>query len=188
MATWPTTKASTQHVDSGSDKPRLARADIKQNIDNVNDIIDMFNITSPSDQETLVYSAANSRFEMAPIQQKAFGVFSGSFVGGDTFGLDDNSNSTDPYGLLTAGNPFTITSTCFFELYFSKNTALGGGGIATGAILKDSGGTTITDGNGPFGLVLALELTAGTYYLEITGAGGAGCSLEGYAILNKVST
>jgi len=188
MPTWPTTKASTSNVDSGSDKPRLARADIKDNIDNTNKIIDMFNITTPSDQDTLVYSTANARFELAPIQQKAFGVFSDSFNSGDTFGLNDNSNSTDPYGLLTSGNPFTTTSTCFFELYFSKNTALGGGSIATGAILKDNGGTTIKSGNGPFGLVLALELVAGTYTMEITGAGGTGCSLEGYAILTKVST
>ena len=33
---WPSgTKASTTNVDAGSDKPRLARPDIKQNIDNV---------------------------------------------------------------------------------------------------------------------------------------------------------
>lgn len=43
MTTWPSgTKASTEHLDAGSDKPRLARPDIKQNVDNVNDIIDYF--------------------------------------------------------------------------------------------------------------------------------------------------
>lgn len=41
MTTWPSaSKASTANLDSGSDKPRLARADIKQNVDNVNAIID----------------------------------------------------------------------------------------------------------------------------------------------------
>ena len=55
MTTWPSsTKASTANVDSGYDKPRLARPDIKQNIDNVNDIIDYFNgggsITATGDQ------------------------------------------------------------------------------------------------------------------------------------------
>jgi len=39
----PTTKASTTHVDEGSDKISLARPDIKQNIDNVNEIIDHLN-------------------------------------------------------------------------------------------------------------------------------------------------
>lgn len=38
--TIPSTKASTANVDAGSDKISLARADIKQNIDNVNEIID----------------------------------------------------------------------------------------------------------------------------------------------------
>lgn len=36
----PSVKASTQNVDQGGDKISLARADIKQNIDNVNEIID----------------------------------------------------------------------------------------------------------------------------------------------------
>ena len=40
---WPNgTKASTANVDQGADKIALARPDIKQNIDNVNDIIDYF--------------------------------------------------------------------------------------------------------------------------------------------------
>ena len=38
--TIPSTKASTANVDAGSDKISLARPDIKQNIDNVNEIID----------------------------------------------------------------------------------------------------------------------------------------------------
>jgi hypothetical protein len=43
MTTWPSgSKASTANLDSGTDKPRLARGDIKQNVDNVNDIIDYF--------------------------------------------------------------------------------------------------------------------------------------------------
>lgn len=36
----PTTKASTDNVDAGADRISLARPDIKQNIDNVNEIID----------------------------------------------------------------------------------------------------------------------------------------------------
>jgi len=44
---YPTVKAGTTHVDQGSDSPKLARSDIKQNIDNVNDLIDHFNGTGP---------------------------------------------------------------------------------------------------------------------------------------------
>ena len=37
---FPTVKAGTTHVDAGTDRPSDARADIKQNIENVNAIID----------------------------------------------------------------------------------------------------------------------------------------------------
>jgi len=58
----PTTKASTANVDQGSDRISLARPDIKQNIDNVNEIIDHLTdsvtqkvaIIEPSDTETQV--------------------------------------------------------------------------------------------------------------------------------------
>lgn len=55
MTTWPSgSKATTTHTDSGTDLPRLARADINQNILNTNDIIDYLNgggsITITGDQ------------------------------------------------------------------------------------------------------------------------------------------
>jgi len=61
---WPSgTKASTNNVDQGGDKISLARADIKQNIDNTNDIIDTFNISSPSDGDLLQYSSSSGKWE-----------------------------------------------------------------------------------------------------------------------------
>jgi len=39
---WPTTKATTLALDDSTDDPNVARPQIKQNIDNVNDIIDFF--------------------------------------------------------------------------------------------------------------------------------------------------
>lgn len=66
MTTWPAgSKASTENLDSGSDKPRLARADIKQNVDNVNAIIDMFNIDSPIDKQYLAYDGNTQNFELS---------------------------------------------------------------------------------------------------------------------------
>ncbi len=68
MTTWPSgSKASTANLDSGTDKPRLARPDIKQNVDNVNDIIDIFNIASPQNKQFLKYNSSNSRFELTTI-------------------------------------------------------------------------------------------------------------------------
>ena len=64
MTTWPSgTKASTANLDSGTDKPRLARVDIKQNVDNVNDIVDFFDGSSPADGDIFVYNSSNAKFE-----------------------------------------------------------------------------------------------------------------------------
>jgi hypothetical protein len=66
MATWPSaSKASTTNLDSGTDSPASARADLKTNVDNVNSVIDMFNIDSPSNNQILKYNNSNSRFELA---------------------------------------------------------------------------------------------------------------------------
>lgn len=65
MPTWPSgSKASTSNLDAGTDSPRLARTDIKQNVDNVNSIIDMFHIDSPSANQVLKYNNGNARFEL----------------------------------------------------------------------------------------------------------------------------
>jgi len=61
---WPSgSKAGTTNVDAGTDRPSNARADIKQNIDNVNAIIDEFNISSPSNGDLLQYSTSTSKWE-----------------------------------------------------------------------------------------------------------------------------
>lgn len=44
---WPTTQAGTTHLDSGNDNPGNARADIKQNVDNVNAILDFYSTSGP---------------------------------------------------------------------------------------------------------------------------------------------
>ena len=94
MATWPTgTKASTANLDSGTDSPRLARADIKQNVDNVNAIIDMFNISSPTDNQILKYNTANARFEL-DTDATGSAVAATTFVGDDSTGTAVNPGET----------------------------------------------------------------------------------------------
>lgn len=64
MTTWPSaTKASTTNVDAGTDQISLARADIKQNMDNVNDIIDIFNIASPTNGDLMQYNSSTTKWE-----------------------------------------------------------------------------------------------------------------------------
>ena len=61
---WPkNTKASTNNVDAGTDSITSARADIKQNFDNVNDIIDHLNISSPNNGDLLQYSTSSGKWE-----------------------------------------------------------------------------------------------------------------------------
>ena len=60
---WPTSsKATTTHTDSPGDNPQNARAEIKQDIDNVNAIIDTFDISSPVNNDTLAYNGATGKF------------------------------------------------------------------------------------------------------------------------------
>ena len=112
MATWPSaSKASTNNLDQGSDSPRLARADIKQNVDNVNDIIDMFDISTPSDNQILKYNNSNARFELGT-DSAAGGI---TFVGDDSTGTEVSLNETfkiaGTQNITTAVSGDTITVT-----------------------------------------------------------------------------
>lgn len=102
MTTWPSaSKASTSNLDSGSDKPRLARADIKQNVDNVNDIIDMFNIDSPLDKQILAYDSGTAKFVLT------------QSINSQGITIDDNnisaSRSNDDINLQASGTGMVTT-------------------------------------------------------------------------------
>lgn len=74
---WPkNTKASTNNVDEGTDLISNARGDIKQNIDNVNSMIDTFDIGGDSagqiaDGDILKYNSSASAFQ--PVASTAIG-------------------------------------------------------------------------------------------------------------------
>ena len=63
---WPSGhKAGTTTTDAATDRIDLARADIQQNIVNVNEIIDMFDLASePSNGQILKYNTTTDRFEV----------------------------------------------------------------------------------------------------------------------------
>lgn len=106
---WPkNTKASTNNVDEGTDLISNARGDIKQNIDNVNDMIDTFDIGGDSagqiaDGDILQYSSSASAFQ--PVASNSIGganqlvIPFGGFVvnkwsgdtGYDSAGYDDRN-------------------------------------------------------------------------------------------------
>ena len=115
MATWPTgTKASTANCDAGTDSPRLFRSDAKQNIDNVNAIIDMFNIDSPSNGQILKYNTSNARFEL-DTDATGSAVSATTFVGDDSTGTAVNPGETfkiaGTQNITTAVSGDTLTIT-----------------------------------------------------------------------------
>ena len=112
MTTWPTTKATTTYLDQGTDSPRLARPELKQNVDNVNDIIDMFNIASPTNNQILKYSTAAGRFELATDTSTGITLVGDDSTGtlisdGETFKIAGAGNITT----AVSGDTITITGT-----------------------------------------------------------------------------
>tara|TARA_Y100001963_G_C6791855_1_gene455973 strand:- start:5594 stop:6199 length:606 start_codon:yes stop_codon:yes gene_type:complete len=201
MPTWPTTKASTNNVDSGSDKPRLAREDIKQNIDNVNSIIDIFNIGSVSEGQTLVYDSDNARFNVGNVQQKSIGIFAQTLTSFDDSTRKVDITWTDQYGLVSDSSNdkhFDINATCFVEVFVVKNVASGGYGTIPSLDLfkhDDSSSSPTLDGDTAHGLVLGGSVDTDEYYLACPQAYGASSSVpahsavfNGYVILTKINT
>lgn len=80
---WPTTKGTTTHLDQSTDDPNEARPEIKQNIENVNKIIDNFATTTPSNGDTWVFNSATDKFEPSATGagQEATIQFTGTILG-----------------------------------------------------------------------------------------------------------
>ena len=105
MPTWPSgTKAGTTNVDNPNDLVVDARADIKQNIDNVNDIIDTFSITSPNDGDVLQYNSTAGTF--SPVA----GVGVGTAVVQFNSNLSGGSNLTYSGGFTVIGSSTDISA------------------------------------------------------------------------------
>ena len=122
---WPSgTKASTTNVDAGTDSITSARTDIKQNIDNVNDIIDHLNISSPTDGDVLKYSSSSGKWEQVAStsvgSNTKFAVFNRASTGtdelvsGTTYRAGINVH-LDPDGIMggmdsAGGNTFDLSA------------------------------------------------------------------------------
>ena len=129
---WPSgTKASTVNVDAGADKPSLARPDIKQNIDNVNSIIDTFDIAAPNDGDTLQYNSTLSVWQ--PVASSGgggggapsivWGAIPTTFTNGDQIAqLTSTFNNNNIANVSTASDSWTFTETGTY--YFRINEVL----------------------------------------------------------------
>lgn len=106
---WPSgTKASTANLDQGTDLISQARPHIKQNVDNVNDIIDEFNIASPSDGDALEYNSTSGAWESVARGAGRISIFrfSDSFTSSGTVEAYTGDITID----LSNGSSLTKTS------------------------------------------------------------------------------
>ena len=117
MPTWPKdSKASTLNVDAGSDQISQARADIKQNIDNVNTIIDTFDIQpdsagQPANGDVLQYDSSTTTWK--PVASTSVGGggtgSGGSFVAGTLSGLVTVADVVESISANPPANGFIST-------------------------------------------------------------------------------
>jgi hypothetical protein len=122
---WPTTKATTTSLDSGTDDPNLARPEIKQNVENVNDIIDFLNLTSLTDKDILQYNASNGTFDNitlgnAGLQKQALITLTATtYFFSSAYKYYGLTETSDPYGLISINSNgkirFSETGNYLFE-------------------------------------------------------------------------
>ena len=174
MATWPSSsKAGTTHLDSGSDSPRLARVDIKQNVDNVNDIIDMFDIDSPTNTQILKYNSSTTKFELA----------TDSASGGITFVGDDSTgtlvNIDESFKVAGAGTITTAVSGDVLTITGSAHTITALNNQSANRLVSIGSTTTQLDGEANLTFDGTDLLVAGTGKLYLNDAGGEHISGSG---------
>ncbi len=109
MPTWPSgTKAGTTNVDNGSDLIRLARPDIKQNIDNTNAIIDTFDPSGANNNDVLMYNSTTTKFE--PQSGIGFNAVLLEFDAEINFQSSQQSYNYDGGFTIIGGNSLGITT------------------------------------------------------------------------------
>jgi len=168
MATWPSgSKASTTNLDAGADKPSLARADLKTNVDNVNAIIDMFNIGSPTNNQVLRYNSTTNVFDVVTLT-----------TGSTTItGLTDvniTSPSADQVLSYSSAQSKWINTTAtsgIAGVYADANPSLGGNLTVMGySIISASNGNINITPNGTGQTVIKnIEYNENIYALGTTG-------------------
>ena len=201
MATWPTSSASTANLDAGTDKPSLARADLKTNVDNTNAIIDMFNVTaSPTNNYILKYSSSTTKFEMVAAPTSGIATVSADTTPslGGNLNVAGNSIVSTSNGNITvapngSGNLFLTPSTGYLKLAAVKWPA--GAGSAN-YVLKtdgtDQASWQAVTGTG--NVVLATSPTLTTPVLGTPSSGTlSSCTVDGtnslgYRVLPAVGT
>ena len=176
---WPSTKAGTTNVDAGSDSPSSARADIKQNIDNVNAIIDEFDIASPSNGDILIYNSTSGAWE--PGSAASIGSTNPIFIGMNKG--QSTSNTTTDFVQLNMESSGVVESGA---TYTTNNVQLAAGDYA----IRIDGSLYTTKSSGhKFGIYDGTDwIVAGTQdYYESVYSGNTSTSPQSYNFLRKLN-
>ena len=100
---WPITKATTTSLDDSSDDPNIARVQILQNVNNVNNIIDFIVPTSLATNDVLQWNGTefvNKTLEQLGVSKTVYlSLLSNSGEGSVNFYRFNELS--DPYGIAT---------------------------------------------------------------------------------------
>lgn len=141
--TWPTTPVSTQYLDEGTDEPRLARANIKSAVDNVNSIAAEFGnvaISSSANYQVLQHNGTvyrNTYPEMArytePISNVSptTGNITINCAAGNNFMLTPTGACSVTFANLAAGSTATLWIHWNTGYNVAVNSVKWSGGFAT---------------------------------------------------------
>jgi len=135
MATWPTSNPSATTTDAASDSISGARADINQTIDNIIEVVDMFNIpASPTDNYILKYNASTSVFDM---EADVAGVITSvtNMVDNRVITASGSTTLNGEANLTFDGSALTLASSTI-AMGTGKITGLGDPGAAQDAATK----------------------------------------------------
>ena len=177
MATWPTSPASTANLDAGTDRPSLARPDLKTNVDNVNAIIDMFNVTaSPSNGSILKYSTSTTKFELTADADvnTTYAISAETVSGGANLRLTGSDASTDDVK-IASGTGITVSRTDANTITVTSTVSSGmtsftvAGDTGTSQTVSDANTLTISGGTNLNSVASATDVLTVNLDTTITG-------------------
>ena len=147
---WPTTQAGTSHLDAGTDNPGSARADIKQNVDNVNAILDFYSTSGP-------YATVGNY-----TKQQYFGL--ATLTDASSISWDLSSNQVAQVtlgGNRTLANPTNKVAGATYIIIVKQDSS-GSRTLAYGSDYKFPGGTAPTLSTGANDVDILCFLSDGT--------------------------
>lgn len=118
--TWPNTQISTEHLDSGTDSPALARANLKSAVDNLNSLVAEFTVGTPASEQVLQYTGSTWTNQYPNLRRYsepayAHGTASGNitvnFANGNFQTITANANITIAYTNAPGSGTVTLLVT-----------------------------------------------------------------------------